>query len=136
MAELPWQVWFDGCTSRHNPDATALAGHLRAVASSGKPCPPDLLIALAELLDPPSGYLGTTMRLIRPKGGKGVDWRQQYEMANDVRQRVLEGVKPIAVVFEVAQQYGISERSAWRAYNTVKAAMGEEQAPTDIEWLD
>lgn len=136
MARLPWQLWFDACTSRDGPNQTALAEQLRSIAKSGGKCPPELLLALAELLDPPADYSGTTMRMVRPKGGKTIDWRQQYAMASDLRDSIVKRVKPLAAVYEVSKRYGVSERTVWRTYETVKASTEEGHSTADIENAD
>lgn len=122
MARFPWRWWLniEGKGDRA-PDPDALARGLRELAKGSEPVPPELLNALADMLDQPKGYAGVTLRMVRPRGGRQATHDTQliaydaYTELYDGRGEPRTGVKRDAVIYAVASKHGCDESTVRRA---------------------
>lgn len=141
----PWQGWFDTATANRNrisegriadgrfvidaepdlgqpPDPVFLAEGLRLFAERGE-CPSELLSALADLFDPPTGKHGATARLVQPRGGKAAkhSWFEIGQMADELAD--CDGYA--SAIAAVCAEFEIGESTAKAAHRTYRIAMTE-----------
>lgn len=96
-------------------DPQALASLLRQFAERPDPIPPQLLLLVADLFDPPPGHRGGRAKLSRPKGGKAPTFNW-IEVGGAAYDQIHESHgKRDAVIFEVAQRFGCDESTVRRA---------------------
>lgn len=131
MAVLPWQWWLPTAIGRNGtPDAEQLAAGLRRFANGEEPVDPGLLLALADMLDNPSGYAGAKLKLTRARGGRRpqFDWVEAGRVAYEAIER---GVKPDAAIFETAKTTGCDERTVRRALANYRIGMAADSEASD-----
>jgi hypothetical protein len=136
MARLPWKARFDAATSSTDPRPRALAFVLRNIRDDGEDAIFDLLGRLADMLDPPPDHSGVTLRMIKPRGGSTADAELQLEIFSELRDGILKGHKPIAIIYGAARKFGVSERTVSRLFETAKDDVEESRAAADSQCPD